>query len=178
MAGRQGNLSPVYRCRVAQWPAFLDTLLWLQLSLRTSVSTESQVQWTLDDAGDLTEHDIGLVEHLPPPQGDHPLCRLWRDNHQFGALFCRKGPGLLSVTDRRSRFPRARYTLRGERVAELLADTVRPAGDPRLADAGLTIARGGYQVFLPCRLKNPPVPFLRGLSFDGTPSTIRTARPG
>lgn len=146
----------VRRCAVARWPGFLDTLLWLRMSLARSVP----VEWSLDDAGDLTEDDIALVEHLPPPaSGDDPLCETWRARHRYGVLYYRQGPGFVRVRDRRTQLPHAVYTLRGERVLDMVADTVRPASaDQRLGAAGLVITRAGFELFLPPRLRFPPIP--------------------
>ncbi|MHC5259630.1 DUF5825 family protein [Streptomyces sp. UC4497] len=117
-------------------------------------------------------YDLRTLHHLPPPaqQPDEPTeLTTWRAEHAYGMLYHRRGPGFVTVMDRRERPASARFTLDHP---DLLAafdalsdatrlDTLAPAHQEaalHLADEGLTLIVDGWAVALPPRMRRWPVP--------------------
>jgi hypothetical protein len=114
-------------------------------------------------------YDIGLLHHLPPPSelsaGEAELAA-WRAGHAFGSLYHRRGPGFVTVLDRREKGTAVRLTLDHP---DLLAAFLR-LQDPAPLDAvdreavrllraeRLVLAAGGWAVALPPRVRRWPVP--------------------
>ncbi|MET9833318.1 DUF5825 family protein [Streptomyces sp. NPDC006385] len=116
--------------------------------------------------------DISLLRHLPPPvesPGESQELRSWRAGHAYGMLYYRRGPGFVTVMDRRDRASSARYTLDH---ADLLSafDTVLEAtalselspvhreAVGLLAAERLALVTDGWVVALPPRIRRWPVP--------------------
>ncbi|MFJ8821601.1 DUF5825 family protein [Streptomyces sp. NPDC102467] len=112
------------------------------------------------------------LRHLPPP-AEHPeepaeLTR-WRTGHSYGMLYHRRGPGFITVMDRRERPASARFTLDHPDLLaafdalheatslNALAPARREAAE-LLADERLALIVDGWAVALPPRLRRWPVP--------------------
>lgn len=123
-------------------------------------------------AGEEPAYDIRMLRHLPPPVEDAVEVgelREWRAGYAYGMLYHRRGPGFLSVMDRRSRPASARFTLDHP---DLLAafdalltatpvDTLSPVRREALgllAQERLALVTDGWAVVLPPRLRRWPVP--------------------
>ncbi|MQY38442.1 hypothetical protein SRB17_64550 [Streptomyces sp. RB17] len=114
-------------------------------------------------------YDIGLLRHLPPPAelpGEEATLAAWRAGHAYGTLYHRRGPGFVTVLDRREKGTAVRLTLdhpgllaaflRLQEPAPL--DAVdREALDLLVAER-LVLAAGGWAVALPPRIRRWPVP--------------------
>ncbi|MGY0492405.1 DUF5825 family protein [Streptomyces sp. WG-D5] len=112
------------------------------------------------------------LRHLPPP-AQHPdesaELTAWRTDHAYGLLYHRRGPGFVTVMDRRERPASARFTLDHP---DLLAafdalddaaplDTLEPAHQEaarHLAEERLALIVDGWAVALPPRMRRWPVP--------------------
>ncbi|MGD6753827.1 DUF5825 family protein [Streptomyces sp. BH105] len=129
-------------------------------------------------AGHRHTYDLRTLHHLPPPspspsspqQADEPVeLTTWRAAHSYGMLYHRRGPGFVTVMDRRERPASARFTLDHP---DLLAafdalsdatplDTLAPAHQEaarHLTDEGLALIVDGWAVALPPRMRRWPVP--------------------
>ncbi|MFJ3309322.1 DUF5825 family protein [Streptomyces sp. NPDC086549] len=138
--------------------------------LRECQSLGLQVGWEADGAE--TPYDIGLLRHLPPPSQpvDEPdeLDR-WRAGYSYGMLYHRRGPGFVTVMDRREPGSAARFTLDHPELLSafhtLLEPTAldglssgrREAAD-LLAAERLALVTDGWAVALPPRIRRWPVP--------------------
>ncbi|WP_203643694.1 DUF5825 family protein [Streptomyces sp. SID14478] len=115
---------------------------------------------------------LRALRHLPPPapHADEPAeWTSWRDDHAVGMLYQRRGPGFVTVMDRRERPRSARFTLDHP---DLLAafdalqeatpldalDAVHREGAALLAGERLALIVDGWAVALPARLRRWPVP--------------------
>ncbi|WP_306320932.1 MULTISPECIES: DUF5825 family protein [unclassified Streptomyces] len=117
-------------------------------------------------------YDLRPLRHLPPP-AQHPdesaEFTEWRAAHAYGMLYHRRGPGFVTVMDRRERPAPARFTLDHP---DLLAafdalseatrlDTLEPAHQQaarHLAEERLALIVDGWAVALPPRVRRWPVP--------------------
>lgn len=117
-------------------------------------------------------YDMTLLRHLPPPvesPGETVELRSWRAGHAYGMLYYRRGPGFVTVMDRRDRAASARFTLDH---ADLLAafervldpaplgelSTVHREAVGLLAAERLALVTDGWVVALPPRIRRWPVP--------------------
>lgn len=117
-------------------------------------------------------YDLRPLHHLPPPsqQADEPgELTAWRAAHTYGMLYHRRGPGFVTVMDRRERPASARFTLDHP---DLLAafdtlsdatplDALAPAHQEaarHLTEEGLALIVDGWAVALPPRMRRWPVP--------------------
>ncbi|MEV6294288.1 DUF5825 family protein [Streptomyces sp. NPDC051896] len=115
-------------------------------------------------------YDIGLLSHLPPPDelpGAEPELAVWRAGYAYGSLYHRRGPGFVTVLDRRAgRGTAVRLTLdHPELLAAFLrlqeptpVDAVGPEAVGLLVAERLVLAAGGWAVALPPRIRRWPVP--------------------
>lgn len=127
---------------------------------------------TYDEPPPSTPYDIRTLRHLPPPAerlGEPEELTDWREGHAHGLLYHRRGPGFVSVMDRRERPASSRITLAHP---DLLAafDALHEATaldglDRSLREAALLLAEerlvlvvAGWAVALPPRLSRWPVP--------------------
>ncbi|MFD7292700.1 DUF5825 family protein [Streptomyces sp. NPDC059897] len=117
-------------------------------------------------------YDLRTLHHLPPP-AQHPdepveLTR-WRAAHAYGMLYHRRGPGFVTVMDRRERPASARFTLDHpdllaafDALSDATAlDALAPAHQEaarHLTEEGLALIVGGWAVALPPRMRRWPVP--------------------
>jgi hypothetical protein len=117
-------------------------------------------------------YDVRALRHLPPP-AEHPQedaeLTAWRDHHAYGMLYHRRGPGFVTVMDRRERPASARFTLDHPDLLgafdalheatplDALTPTHREAAG-LLADERLALIVDGWAVALPPRLRRWPVP--------------------
>ncbi|MFZ3568768.1 DUF5825 family protein [Streptomyces sp. BH097] len=129
---------------------------------------------TADTAGAIGRHtyDLRTLHHLPPPsqQADEPgELTTWRAAHGYGMLYHRRGPGFVTVMDRRERPASARFTLDHPDLLaafDALSDatplgTLAPAHQEaarHLTDEGLALIVDGWAVALPPRMRRWPVP--------------------
>lgn len=130
--------------------------------LRTAASQAQPVDWCSDH---LTDDQVRLFEHLPPPYGCSDAAARWREKHDYGSLFFRQGPGFLSVRDQRSWLEPAAYKISDDRLRSCIEQLQRPsrhvcAQCALLDEEFLTANSDGWRLFLPIRLRFPPVPFL------------------
>ncbi|MEW1908244.1 DUF5825 family protein [Kitasatospora sp. NPDC085895] len=140
--------------------------------IRECASIGVRVTWSLV----LGAHQLGLVphlDHLPAPEavtvlGDGSASPgEWRSAGSFGLLYFRRGPGFLSVVDRRPGsagravlddpvtvdvFTRC---LGGRARADLTGEQRRAA--ERLVDAGLLLRLGEHCVTLPVHMRSWPL---------------------
>ncbi|MFJ9081454.1 DUF5825 family protein [Streptomyces sp. NPDC102384] len=123
-------------------------------------------------AANRVTYNLRTLHHLPPPaqQPDEPSeLTAWRAEHTYGMLYHRRGPGFVTVMDRRERPASARFTLDHP---DLLAafdalsdatrlDTLAPAHHEaalHLAEEELALIVDGWAVALPPRMRRWPVP--------------------
>ncbi|MEV6113318.1 DUF5825 family protein [Streptomyces sp. NPDC052109] len=134
--------------------------------LRECQSQGVRVTWR---ATGRAAYDIGLLRHLPPPEelADQEVeLAAWRAGYAYGALYHRRGPGFVTVLDRRARGTAVRLTLdhpallaaflRLQEPAPLDA-TDREAVELLVAER-LVLAAGGWAVALAPRIRRWPVP--------------------
>jgi hypothetical protein len=136
--------------------------------LRECQSRGLSVSWR---ATGRPSYDLCVLHHLPPPTepaGTHEWAA-WRSAYAYGTLYHRRGPGFVTVLDRREKGKAVRLTLDhpGLHAAflrlleptplDVLDDTEREAAD-LLAAERLVLAGGGWAVALPPRLRQWPVP--------------------
>ncbi|GAA2291354.1 DUF5825 family protein [Streptomyces kunmingensis] len=117
-------------------------------------------------------YNLRTLRHLPPP-AEHPEepaeLTSWRTGHAYGMLYHRRGPGFITVMDRRERPASARFTLdhpdllgafdalhEATPLAALTPVHQEAAG--LLADERLALVVDGWAVALPPRLRRWPVP--------------------
>ncbi|MEE1772409.1 DUF5825 family protein [Streptomyces sp. JV185] len=147
--------------------------------LRECQSHDLVVHWTpaTDDplfAGPVHEvaATAALLRHLPAPvplPGEPSELTVWRERHAYGQLYHRRGPGFVTVMDRREPSAAARFTIDDP---DLLA-TFRTVQDPTatatlspvgreavelLASERLAWVTDGWVVALPPRIRRWPVP--------------------
>lgn len=117
-------------------------------------------------------YDVRVLRHLPPPSelpGADEELAAWRSGYGYGALYHRRGPGFVTVMDRREPGTAARLTLDHPDLLaafDLLLDpTPLEALDPTgreaaglLAAERLALVGGGWAVALPPRIRRWPVP--------------------
>ncbi|MFF3491140.1 DUF5825 family protein [Streptomyces sp. NPDC002795] len=117
-------------------------------------------------------YDLRTLHHLPPPaqQADETSeLTTWRAEHAYGMLYHRRGPGFVTVMDRRERPASARFTLDHPDLLTAFhtlsdatrLDTLAPAHQEaavHLAEEGLTLIVDGWAVALPPRMRRWPVP--------------------
>ncbi|MEU7300220.1 DUF5825 family protein [Streptomyces sp. NPDC007206] len=134
--------------------------------LRECESQGLRVAWR---AAGSPSYDLGVLRHLPPPL-DMPGCEselaAWRAGYSYGSLHHRRGPGFVTVLDRRQRGTAVRLTLdhpgllaaflRLQEPAPL--DAVDPEAVDLLVAERLVLAAGGWAVALPPRIRRWPVP--------------------
>ncbi len=130
--------------------------------LRTAASQVREVDWSSDH---LTDDQARLFEHLPPPQGCSDAAARWRRLHAYGSLFFRQGPGFLSIRDQRSWLEPSAYKISDAALLSCIDLLQRPsrhvcAHCMVLEDEFLAANSDGWRLFLPIRLRYPPVPFL------------------
>ncbi|MGD6743911.1 DUF5825 family protein [Streptomyces sp. BH106] len=123
-------------------------------------------------AANRVPYNLRTLHHLPPPaqQPDESgELTAWRAEHAYGMLYHRRGPGFVTVMDRRERPASARFTLDHP---DLLAafdalsdatplDTLAPAHREaalHLAEEELALIVDGWAVALPPRMHRWPVP--------------------
>jgi hypothetical protein len=134
--------------------------------LRECESRGLRVTWR---AAGSPSYDPGLLHHLPPPQelpGHEDELTNWRAAYSYGSLHHRRGPGFVTVLDRRQRGTAVRLTLdhpgllaaflRLQEPAPL--DAVDPEALALLTAERLVLAAGGWAVALPPRIRRWPVP--------------------
>ncbi|MEV6834688.1 DUF5825 family protein [Streptomyces sp. NPDC051133] len=120
-------------------------------------------------AADGPPYDPAVLHHLPPPDelpGAAGDLSLWRARYAHGILYHRRGPGFVTVMDRRQEGTAVRLTLDHP---ELLAAFLR-LQEPTALDAvdreavglltaeRLVLTAGGWAVALPPRIRRWPVP--------------------
>ncbi|GAA3156843.1 DUF5825 family protein [Streptomyces echinatus] len=117
-------------------------------------------------------YDPGLLSHLPPPAAPaagHDGWAAWRTGHAHGTLYHRRGPDFVTVLDRRERGAAVRLTLDHPALHATFLRLLEPTpvdaldADGRealglLAAERLVLARGGWAVTLPPRIRRWPVP--------------------
>ncbi|MGV4981491.1 DUF5825 family protein [Streptomyces sp. NRAIS4] len=134
--------------------------------LREAQSHGLRVTWRATGS---PSYDTAALRHLPPPielPGEGAELAAWRAGHRHGTLYHRRGPGFVTVLDRRARGTAVRLTLdhpellaaflRLQEPAPLDA-TDREAVDLLVAER-LVLATGGWAVALPPRIRRWPVP--------------------
>ncbi|MGQ5639113.1 MULTISPECIES: DUF5825 family protein [unclassified Streptomyces] len=134
--------------------------------LRECESRGLRVTWR---AAGSPSYDPGLLHHLPPPlelPGHEGELANWRAAYSYGSLHHRRGPGFVTVLDRRQRGTAVRLTLdhpgllaaflRLQEPAPL--DAVDPEALTLLTAERLVLAAGGWAVALPPRIRRWPVP--------------------
>ncbi|MFJ9179009.1 DUF5825 family protein [Streptomyces sp. NPDC102360] len=121
---------------------------------------------------DRVTYNLRTLHHLPPPaqQADEPgELATWRAEHTYGMLYHRRGPGFVTVMDRRERPASARFTLDHPDLLTAFdtlsdatpLDTLAPAHQEaarHLAEEGLALIVDGWAVALPPRMRRWPVP--------------------
>lgn len=134
--------------------------------------TASRVTYDGPKAPAGSTYDLRTLHHLPPPaqQADEPIeLTAWREAHAYGMLYHRRGPGFVTVMDRRERPASARFTLDHPDLLaafDALSDAapieeLAPAHQEaahHLADEGLALIVAGWAVTLPPRMRRWPVP--------------------
>ncbi|MFG2353500.1 DUF5825 family protein [Streptomyces sp. NPDC048521] len=117
-------------------------------------------------------YDLGVLRHLPPPTrapADRGGWDAWRTGHAHGILYHRRGPGFVTVLDRRQQGTAVRLTLDHPVLhaaflrlleptpLEVLDATQREAAELLTAER-LVLVCGGWAVALPPRIRQWPVP--------------------
>jgi hypothetical protein len=138
-------------------------VLGLTAILRNSAEAAQRVNWVADTP--VSQSLADLLEHLPPPRsGGGPGGALWRERHRYGGLYYRRGPGFISVRERRSQQEAAVFTLTAQALQcwrELSTPTTHLCPScAGLEDERLVLRAGEFRVALPFRLRFPPTPFL------------------
>ncbi|MGW4566157.1 DUF5825 family protein [Streptomyces sp. NPDC004561] len=137
--------------------------------LRECESLGLRVGWR---AAGRPPYDTGVLRHLPPPAelpGDQADLAAWRTGYSYGLLHHRRGPGFVTVLDRRQPGTAARLTLdHPDLLAVFLRlleptpldalDAVQRAAADLLAAERLVLVTGGWAVALPPRIRRWPVP--------------------
>ncbi|MFJ9035316.1 DUF5825 family protein [Streptomyces sp. NPDC102406] len=117
-------------------------------------------------------YDLRVLRHLPPPAeqpGEPPELTIWRADHAYGMLYHRRGPGFITVMDRRERPASARFTLDHpdllaafdalhEAMPLAALAPVHQEAAELLAAERLALIVDGWAVALPPRLRRWPVP--------------------
>lgn len=117
-------------------------------------------------------YDMTLLRHLPPPvesPGERGELRSWRAGHAYGMLYYRRGPGFVTVMDRRDRAASARFTLDHADLLSAFETVLEPAplsglsavhreAVGLLAAERLAMVSDGWVVALPPRIRRWPVP--------------------
>ena len=145
------------------------TTAWAVALLRECASWGLLVHWegTAQPAFDATE-----LHHLPPPRsldGRSPALARWRENHRYGSLHFRLGPGFIHVKDVRNPVRGMRYQLSDAGTIGVFTRCLRPArltdlSEPERAEAEslaadrLLLRVGDLLVTLPSRMRRWPVP--------------------
>jgi len=140
---------------------------WLR-AIRDFTACGVPVDW---HAAEEMEVMAPLIHHLAPPvdaSGDGFVG--WRRVHRYGLLFWRRGPGFLTVVDRR-REERAHHYLIEESgdqqvfqaaatvVARDMLAGIDAEALEELEAEGLVLSLGGFSLALPFRMRHWPVPF-------------------
>ncbi|PKW10637.1 hypothetical protein SAMN05428944_2163 [Streptomyces sp. 1222.5] len=117
-------------------------------------------------------YDLGVLRHLPPPAElacSPSESARWRSGYTFGTLYHRRGPGFVTVLDRRREGTAVRLTLDHPDLhatflrlltttpLDALGTTEREAV-ALLAAERLVLVAGGWAVTLPPRVRQWPVP--------------------
>jgi hypothetical protein len=146
-------------------PDRLDPDTWVRLVALLVGAREHglPVQWRLPVDGP-SWAEPSMLQHLPPPL-DGDVASRWRQTHQFGQLYWRRGPGFVAVIDARGD-SRIRYVID---EAPLLAsfhavhepcpiDSVESEQLIELIDARLAVRGDTLAVGLAYRLLHTPMP--------------------
>ncbi|AOR31601.1 hypothetical protein BFF78_11560 [Streptomyces fodineus] len=134
--------------------------------LRECLSQGLEVTWR---ATGRPSYDAGVLRHLPPPAelpGSEGELTSWRAGYRYGALYHRRGPGFVTVLDRRERGTAVRLTLDHPGLLAVFLRLQEPtplhAADREAVDLlvaeRLVLAAGGWAVALPPRIRRWPVP--------------------
>ncbi|WP_406863717.1 DUF5825 family protein [Streptomyces sp. HUAS MG47] len=132
--------------------------------LRDCQSAARTLRWAPDT--DDPPFDTALLHHLPPPETGAPA---WRERYAYGLLYHRRGPGFVTVMDRRDPAASARFTLDAPALVEAFLSVQEPAeldaldasvreSVALLAEERLVLVTDGWAVALPPRLRRWPVP--------------------
>ncbi|MFE0511148.1 DUF5825 family protein [Streptomyces sp. NPDC058964] len=138
--------------------------------LRECQSLGLPVSWQAADAR--TPYDARLLRHLPPPaqlRSESAELGSWRAGYSFGMLYHRRGPGFVTVMDRREPGRAARLTLDHPDLLSAFHTLLDPTPlddlDPGrreatglLAAERLALVTDGWAVALPPRVGRWPVP--------------------
>ncbi|MFS4091633.1 DUF5825 family protein [Streptomyces sp. AF1A] len=137
--------------------------------LRECESLGLRVCWR---AAGRPSYDLAVLRHLPPPEelpGGRDELEAWRAGYSYGALHHRRGPGFVTVLDRREPGTAARLTLDHPDLRAAFLRLLEPtplaaldapgrAAADLLAAERLVLATGGWAVALPPRIRRWPVP--------------------
>ncbi len=133
--------------------------------LRTQIEENQRSIWRC--VGDLNPEFCGRVQHLAPPvSGGGNGGDSWRANHRVGGCYYRVGPSFSIIRERRVGYEPSVFKLRDPELLACVQSLLVPSNAHAceaclvLDDYGLAIGDDAGRVFLPTRLKFPPVPFL------------------
>jgi hypothetical protein len=163
LAGELGTLLPrvpVAGVRLAQTVDLAalpsQTIVRVIALLRECSSIGAQVSWSLALGAD----DLDLIprlDHLPAPAS-----HAWRSSNTFGLFYFRRGPGFLSVVDRRSESI-GRTTVADPVMMDVFRQTLDGCAWPdsaaarRLVDLGLVLRLDEHCVALPVHMRSWPI---------------------
>ncbi|MEV5613449.1 DUF5825 family protein [Streptomyces sp. NPDC052225] len=162
---------PLPLCGAGDGRAVTQSVQFLRECLGQGLRVTYDVRWPLEaDAG--VTYDVRILRHLPPPAEhpeEHPELGTWRADHVYGMLYHRRGPGFVTVMDRRERPASARFTLDHPDLLaafEVLQEAVpldalspvHQEATALLAEERLALVADGWAVALPPRLRRWPVP--------------------
>ncbi|MFG2634744.1 DUF5825 family protein [Streptomyces sp. NPDC048362] len=137
--------------------------------LRECQSLGLSVSWRATGS---PRYDLGALRHLPPPDelpSKADELAAWRSAYSYGSLYHRRGPGFVTVLDRRDLGTALRLTLDHPALCgvflRLLEPTPLDALDATgreaaalLAAERLVLVSAGWAVTLPPRIRRWPVP--------------------
>lgn len=140
---------------------------WIRF-LRDATACGIFVEW---DYYNQLENLIRHIVHVAPPRAyatDNVIW--WRKKQRFGMLYCRFGPGFITIVDRRNDSKGAHLTLNQKEYIDIFMASenvvrreellkINETATQDLERENLLVSENGWTVRLPIRLTHFPVPF-------------------
>lgn len=132
-------------------------------TLRRHTEHQCQFVWRLH--GVLPQEQMRIYRHLlPPEQGGGNHGDEWRRSHDVGLWFYRRGPGFITIKDRRGGPQETFQFVADRKLTKCLSMLTEPSDHccdtcAFLDYEGIVMKRGHARLLLPTKLRFPPIPF-------------------